>query len=80
MTVNTFITIAFMALALPSTVMAQGFAGLGRAADGFSLPQRDYEFDFPRDHGAHPGEVRTGGLVYAWCNSAGLFRIASGQA
>lgn len=33
---------------------AQGFAGLGRSVEDFSLPQRGYIFDFPRDHGAHP--------------------------
>lgn len=32
---------------------AQGFAGLGRAADGFALPERGFAFEFPRDHGAH---------------------------
>ncbi len=33
---------------------AQGFAGLGRDASAFSQPMRGKEFDFPRDHGAHP--------------------------
>lgn len=32
----------------------QGFAGLGRAADGFALPRPDHVFAFPADHGAHP--------------------------
>ena len=40
--------------ALPSIAGAQGFAGLGRATDGFDLPQRGYAFQFPEDHGAHP--------------------------
>ena len=38
-----------------SGAAAQGFAGLGRAADGFTLPERGYAFQFPKDHGAHPG-------------------------
>lgn len=33
---------------------AQGFAGLGRAAEDFSQPTPGYVFEFPRDHGAHP--------------------------
>lgn len=33
---------------------AQGFAGLGRAADEFAQPQLGYTFEFPQDHGAHP--------------------------
>ena len=44
-----------LALILSSGLaIAQGFAGLGRATDGFSLPERGYTFKFPRDHGAHP--------------------------
>lgn len=38
----------------PLPLWAQGFAGLGSDAEGFSVPQRGYVFDFPRDHGAHP--------------------------
>ncbi|MCK0151122.1 iron ABC transporter permease [Marivita sp. S6314] len=38
----------------PGLVMAQGFAGLGTEADGFSIPQRGAAFDFPADHGPHP--------------------------
>ena len=38
----------------PWTATAQGFAGLGTAADGFTLPAPGYAFDFPADHGAHP--------------------------
>ncbi|MEM1377232.1 MAG: lipocalin-like domain-containing protein [Pseudomonadota bacterium] len=37
----------------PVAVFAQGFAGLGTDADGFSIPQPGKEFVFPRDHGAH---------------------------
>ncbi len=32
----------------------QGFSGLGTSAEGFALPDPDYRFDFPADHGAHP--------------------------
>lgn len=38
----------------PVAVLAQGFAGLGTDAEGFSVPQPDPKFDFPADHGAHP--------------------------
>ncbi|WP_171177400.1 lipocalin-like domain-containing protein [Ruegeria sp. HKCCD8929] len=41
-------------LFLPIAAMAQGFAGLGTGAEGFAVPQRGYEFDFPADHGPHP--------------------------
>lgn len=37
----------------PSLLRAQGFAGLGAAAEGFALPDPAYRFAFPRDHGAH---------------------------
>lgn len=43
-----------IALLLPVTAWAQGFAGLGTDADGFTVPERGFEFEFPRDHGAHP--------------------------
>ncbi|MEM6477782.1 MAG: lipocalin-like domain-containing protein [Pseudomonadota bacterium] len=33
---------------------AQSFAGLGEDADGFALPVRGTDFEFPRDHGPHP--------------------------
>lgn len=33
---------------------AQGFAGLGTEAEGFAAPERGLEFQFPRDHLAHP--------------------------
>jgi predicted secreted hydrolase len=35
-------------------LLAQGFAGLGREAQGFAQPERGFEFVFPRDHGPHP--------------------------
>jgi len=40
----------FFALQAP----AQGFSGLGSSGDGFALPDPDYAFEFPRDHGPHP--------------------------
>ena len=39
---------------MPVFAQAQGFAGLGADAKGFSIPQPDPQFDFPADHGAHP--------------------------
>ncbi|RLP23100.1 lipocalin-like domain-containing protein [Mesorhizobium sp. YM1C-6-2] len=33
---------------------AQGFAGLGTDAEGFSVPEAGKQFQFPRDHGSHP--------------------------
>ena len=39
---------------LPTASIAQGFAGLGTTAQGFAVPQPDYSFTFPADHGAHP--------------------------
>ncbi|WP_170481998.1 lipocalin-like domain-containing protein [Ruegeria arenilitoris] len=41
-------------LLFPFSTMAQGYAGLGGSAEGFNVPQRGYEFEFPRDHGPHP--------------------------
>jgi predicted secreted hydrolase len=54
MTARPLVLYALCGLALAGQVTAQGFAGLGRAVDGFSLPQRGYTFTFPDDHGAHP--------------------------
>ena len=45
---------AIVAICLPLSAGAQGFAGLGTDADGFGLPTPDPEFRFPDDHGAHP--------------------------
>ena len=40
---------------LPVIAWAQSFGGLGsKAADEFATPQRNFVFDFPTDHGAHP--------------------------
>lgn len=41
-------------LLLTGTAQAQGFAGLGTDAEGFSVPQPDPRFEFPDDHGPHP--------------------------
>ncbi|EBA13620.1 lipocalin-like domain-containing protein [Roseobacter sp. CCS2] len=48
------VKVFMLALFLPIAAFAQGFAGLGTDADGFSVPQPDPQFDFPTDHGAHP--------------------------
>ena len=53
MSVKALILSAFLALA-PSFGYAQGFAGLGTAAEGFAVPERGTVFAFPKDHGAHP--------------------------
>ncbi|EAR52924.1 hypothetical protein OG2516_10691 [Oceanicola granulosus HTCC2516] len=42
-------------LLLPAMAGAQGFAGLGTEAGAFRMPERGYAFDFPADHGPHPG-------------------------
>jgi len=39
--------------AWPASPKAQGFAGLGSAAEGFALPE-PRALSFPEDHGAHP--------------------------
>ena len=44
-----------IACILPVIAWAQSFGGLGsKAADEFATPQRNFVFDFPTDHGAHP--------------------------
>ncbi len=46
---------ALGALAIgPRTVLAQGFAGMGTEATGFSYPSPGPAFAFPADHGPHP--------------------------
>lgn len=42
-----------MLLSLCGPSHAQGFAGLGTNADGFSIPHRGTDLQFPRDHGPH---------------------------
>ncbi|WP_454892390.1 lipocalin-like domain-containing protein [Agrobacterium vacciniicorymbosi] len=50
-----FLSSVLMVLfAVPAVLLAQGFAGLGSDAQGFSVPQRGTSLSFPRDHGAHP--------------------------
>jgi len=46
------LTALFAAVAAPAS--AQGFAGLGQDAEGFSLPAPGPDFTFPEDHGPHP--------------------------
>ena len=41
-------------LVLPYQALAQGYAGLGTALDGFSEVTRPADLRFPRDHGPHP--------------------------
>ena len=43
-----------MLLMMVTPALAQGFAGLGGDAEGFSIPQRGQALAFPQDHGAHP--------------------------
>jgi predicted secreted hydrolase len=43
-----------LTLTLPRPALAQGFADMGAAADGFALPDRDRVPAFPADHGPHP--------------------------
>ncbi|MBF9061365.1 iron ABC transporter permease [Rhodobacterales bacterium HKCCSP123] len=50
---NAKAALAVLAL-LSGPLHAQGFAGLGTAAEGFAVPQRPAQFDFPADHGPHP--------------------------
>ena len=38
----------------PLACTAQGFAGLGTTADGFTTPRPETALTFPADHGAHP--------------------------
>lgn len=51
MRVNRFLLC--LSLLVPSPSFAQGFAGLGTQADGFAIPEPNYRFQFPADHGAH---------------------------
>lgn len=55
MSVRAFILTALLACTAPLSVAAQGFGGLGSAADeSFAVPAPDHVFDFPADHGPHP--------------------------
>lgn len=42
------------ACVMPVAAVAQGFAGMGTDAEGFSNPAPNPVFDFPADHGPHP--------------------------
>ncbi|MCG7518210.1 lipocalin-like domain-containing protein [Ruegeria sp. Ofav3-42] len=48
------ICLILLMLALPGFGRAQGYAGLGGSAEGFSVPKPGYQFHFPQDHGPHP--------------------------
>lgn len=65
--------LAFISLGAPRA-MAQGFAGLGRDADGFAQVVPGRALTFPADHGAHP-EFR----IEWWYLTANL-TDAAGQA
>ena len=54
MNANSLFAIVICLIVAPFQSAAQGFAGLGRAIDGFSLPERGFNFEFPGDHGPHP--------------------------
>ncbi len=46
--------LAVLLLTAWSAAQAQGFAGLGTAAEGFAVPEPGRALAFPADHGAHP--------------------------
>ncbi|WP_170413500.1 lipocalin-like domain-containing protein [Ruegeria atlantica] len=50
---NVRIWLIVLLLALPGFGRAQGYAGLGGSAEGFTVPQPGYTFQFPQDHGPH---------------------------
>ncbi len=52
MNAKALIILLLATLAGPAS--AQGFAGMGSDADGFTLPDPDTRFSFPKDHGPHP--------------------------
>lgn len=54
MSVRETVRIFVCLLLLAAPAFAQGFAGLGRDASGFAVPQPGLELSFPRDHAAHP--------------------------
>ena len=55
MNVKAALVALLISLAVPHPATAQGFGGLGSAADeSFAVPAPDPIFDFPRDHGPHP--------------------------
>jgi predicted secreted hydrolase len=54
MNAKLWLLVTLLAFATPLSTLAQGFAGMGSEAEGFSNPAPDPQFDFPADHGAHP--------------------------
>jgi len=48
------VRVVFFLLLGIGNAFAQGFAGLGTSAEGFAVPKRGTQLQFPRDHGAHP--------------------------
>lgn len=55
MSVRAIFLAVLLAFTAPSGVTAQGFGGLGTAADdSFAVPEPNPTFDFPADHGPHP--------------------------
>ncbi|RBW57841.1 lipocalin-like domain-containing protein [Ruegeria sp. A3M17] len=51
---NVRIWLIVLLLAVPGIAHGQGYAGLGGSAEGFTVPQPGYAFQFPQDHGPHP--------------------------
>ncbi|MCS4244331.1 putative secreted hydrolase [Rhizobium sp. BIGb0125] len=49
-----FFIVFTLITAAPIAAVAQGFAGLGSNAEGFTVPQKGVALQFPRDHAAHP--------------------------
>jgi predicted secreted hydrolase len=54
MSVRIALLVSLLAFVMPAWTNAQGFGGLGTQAEGFAVPERGVQFDFPKDHGAHP--------------------------
>ena len=47
--------ITVFCVAAAASAQAQGFAGLGQSSDDYALPDPETRFEFPKDHGSHPG-------------------------
>ena len=41
-------------LVIPTYILGQGFADMGRQVEGFEQPEKGKKFEFPIDHGPHP--------------------------
>lgn len=54
MNVKTALLISLLAFAGALPAAAQGFAGMGSEAEGFTTPEPAPQFNFPADHGPHP--------------------------